>query len=274
MPELGEVEFYRREWAAHTGDCVEQCLTRPEKKVFRGVETGAMESGLAGSRFASSAAHGKQMIFRFGADQWLGVHLGMTGRLFAAAPDGPRGRHDHLILRMRGGVSLVFSDFRLFGRIRYARTAAPPEWWSRLPPEVLSDAFDFEGFSGCLRRCGRSPVKAVLLRQDMFPGVGNWMADEILWRARIRPETPAGAIGPRKQRALYASLREVCADALRVIGDGWQTPPQSWLFPHRWRDGGLCPKTGRPLRRTKVGGRTTCWSPSWQTYRGREQRFS
>ena len=269
MPELGEVEFYRREWDKHAGLLVEACLTHSDKKIFRGVDTAGMAAGLEGSRFASSAAHGKQMLFRFGADRWLGIHLGMTGRLFATTADAPREKHDHLVLRMRGGVSLVFSDFRLFGRVRYAREATSPEWWSGLPSAVLSADFDENRLSGFLERFGRSPVKAVLLRQDVFPGVGNWMADEILWRARIRPDTPAAAIGRRKRRELHAVLREVCADALRVIGDGWRTPPESWLFRHRWRDGGRCPRTGRPLRRERIGGRTTCWSPAWQVYRGR-----
>jgi formamidopyrimidine-DNA glycosylase len=63
-------------------------------------------------------------------------------------------------------------------------------------------------------------------------------------------------------------LQEVCRDAMRVIAPDWSRPPEDWLFNHRWRDGGICPRTGRPLQREPIGGRTTCWSPAWQCYRG------
>jgi formamidopyrimidine-DNA glycosylase len=56
---------------------------------------------------------------------------------------------------------------------------------------------------------------------------------------------------------------------MRVIGTDWGRPPDDWLFNHRWMDGGSCPHTGKPLRREKIAGRTTCWSPAWQNYRGK-----
>ena len=72
-------------------------------------------------------------------------------------------------------------------------------------------------------------------------------------------------------RKLHATLREVCADALEVIGKDWSDPPEAWLFNHRWQDGGRCPRSRRPLVRAEVGGRTTCWSPVRQVL-GAERR--
>lgn len=90
------------------------------------------------------------------------------------------------------------------------------------------------------------------------------MADEILWRARIRPDRAAKALTPEERAALYKALRSVCHEAIRIIGADYSDPPESWLFRHRWRDGGVCPKSGEPLKRDTIGGRTTCWSPAWQ----------
>ena len=56
-------------------------------------------------------------------------------------------------------------------------------------------------------RRGRAPIKGVLLMQEVFPGVGNWMADEILWRARVAPMVPAGQIGRGKRREILYGLR-------------------------------------------------------------------
>jgi formamidopyrimidine-DNA glycosylase len=122
-----------------------------------------------------------------------------------------------------------------------------------------------------LRRRARTAIKPVLLMQERFPGIGNWMADEVLWRAGFHPQAKAGSFGPRSVRKLHATLREVCAEAMAVIGKDWSDPPDTWLFNHRWKDGGRCPRSKKPLVREDVGGRTTCWSPERQIL-GAERR--
>ena len=212
----------------------------------------------------ASEAHGKQMLFVFGGKHWLGVHLGMTGKTSMQNVGYERAKHDHLLIKMGNGQQLVFSDPRMFGRVRYAEGDDSPEWWRGLPPQILSAEFTRARMNAFLDRRAKAPLKAVLLMQETFPGVGNWMADEILWRARIRPATRACDLGPRKRIQLYDTLIEVCKDAMRVIAPNWSKPPAEWLFNHRWKDGGICPKTGGTLVREDIGGRTTCWSPKWQ----------
>jgi formamidopyrimidine-DNA glycosylase len=114
------------------------------------------------------------------------------------------------------------------------------------------------------RRHPRLSLKAVLLRQDGFPGVGNWMADEILWRARIHPGRLAGRVKPAEAKKLYRETRFVCREALRTISPDYGDPPAAWLFHRRWRRGGECPRDGSPLQRAEIGGRTTCWCGSCQ----------
>ncbi len=266
MPELAEVEYYRRQWALAEGRTVSSIDLNSEKRIFRDIEVGALQAGLIGQSLMRSATHGKQMYFVFGQQHWLGVHLGMTGKLFVAELDYTRQKHDHLILTLSDHQKLVFSDLRMFGRILYEKAESLPSWLRDLSPEILSDTFSFEHMTGFLDRRAKSPIKAVLLMQKIFPGIGNWMADEVLWRARIHPATKAGAIGSEERIRLFRMLKEVCEDAMRVIAPNWDRPPDDWLFNHRWKDGGICPKTERPLRREKIGGRTTCWSPGWQCF--------
>jgi formamidopyrimidine-DNA glycosylase len=264
MPELAEVEYYRKQWQPAIGQTVTGVHINGGKRVFRGVETEALQGDLLGQSFTDSATHGKQMCFRFGDCHWLGIHLGMTGKTRILPPGESPEKHDHLVLQMSGDSSLAFSDPRMFGRILYSQTGKVPSWWAMLPPEILSDGFTPERVNFFLDRRSRAPIKAVLLMQETFPGIGNWMADEILWRARIHPAKPAGQIGAKKRQELYERICEVTRDALCVIGTDWGTPPDDWLFNHRWKDGGICPQTGLPLKREQIGGRTTCWSPKWQ----------
>jgi formamidopyrimidine-DNA glycosylase len=90
------------------------------------------------------------------------------------------------------------------------------------------------------------------------------MADEILWRAAIHPRQASGELSAAQVKALYRETRWVCREALRIIGEKWDDPPDSWLFNHRWRKGGTCPRTGVKLQHATIGGRTTCWSPARQ----------
>ena len=225
MPELAEAEYYRKQWSVSEGRRVERVQLHEEKRVFRGTDTEALARGLSGARLARSGTCGKLIYFVFGERHWLGVHLGMTGKLFQERRGFHRHAHDHLVLRMEEGPDLVFSDPRLFGRVRYAEGESVPDWISGLPPEILSSEFTEEKLNRFLDRRSKSPIKAVLLMQERFPGIGNWMADEVLWRSRIRPEVAAGGIGPRKRVELYDTLKEVCSDALRVIGTDWSDPP-------------------------------------------------
>ncbi|MEM8868023.1 MAG: DNA-formamidopyrimidine glycosylase family protein [Verrucomicrobiota bacterium] len=263
MPELAEVEYYRKQWAVAEGQQVAAVEVNPAKRVFRDTDVVALVSGLTGSLLRESSTYAKQISFLFGKSHWLGVHLGMTGKLRVADTDYLRAKHDHLVLRMANGASLVFTDPRLFGKLLYANVVEPP-WLQDLPPAILSEAFTLDWQNEFLDRRARSPIKAVLLMQQRFPGIGNWMADEVLWRARISPRIRAGALSAGQRAALYERLREVCEDAMRVIGTDWGRPPDTWLFNHRWKDGGTCPETGKPLVREAIGGRTTCWSPAWQ----------
>ena len=271
MPELAEVEFFRKRWSAGHGAKVLAVRWHEGKKVFRGCDTAQIKRRLTGARLLGSETAAKQMLFRFSGSNWLGIHLGMSGELRVEPPDYGATKHDHFILVQRQR-QLVFNDPRMFGGVLFHHGKAPPPWWTKIAPAILSPAFTVGAVAAFLKRRARAPIKAVLLMQERFPGVGNWMADEILWRGAIHPKRLAGSLTPVEMRMLHRECRKVCRIALDTIaGKGRYLPPnlnahipRSWLFWHRWEDGGRCPRTKTPLRREEVGGRTTCWSPARQ----------
>lgn len=267
MPELAEVEFFRRRWEVGVGQKIVDVTLRAEKRIFRGNDLATFQRVLPGAKLVGSEARGKQMLFRFSHDAWLGVHLGMTGELRHESREFSPGKHDHLVLR-QSRQSLVFSDPRLFGRVLFHHGPRAPEWWSRLPPALTSDEFTLERLEAFLKRRARSPLKGVLLQQEFFIGIGNWMADEILWRARIHPRRAAGCLAVGEALAVWKAIRFVCAGALRIVAKDYSDPPPSWLFRHRWVKGGRCPKDGAELDRATIGGRTTAWCPRCQPLRG------
>lgn len=275
MPELAEVEFYRKRWhQAAVGQTVRKVRAHAAKKIFRSAPAAKIRASLVGARLQSSATAAKQMAFRFDNGTWLGIHLGMTGELTAVTAGQRAAKHDHLVLDF-DEVSVVFSDPRMFGGVRFHPGPDAPEWWTRIAPSLLSPAFTKRELTAFLTRRAKAPIKAVLLMQERFPGIGNWMADEILWRAAIHPAQPAGSLTPAEITVLYRQIRTVCRHAMdRIAGRGDLLPPDlnvgipgTWLFNHRWRDGGTCPRTKTALERADIGGRTTCWSPARQMLR-------
>jgi formamidopyrimidine-DNA glycosylase len=271
MPELAEVEFYRRRWSVGHGAKIQRVLLHPSARVFRDCDVAALTRRLAGATLRDSAAAAKQMLFRFSGDTWLGIHLGMSGELFVAAPDYLPRQSDHLVL-VQAERALVFRDPRMFGAVRLHPGRTEPAWWTTIAPALSSPAFNVAAVAAFLARRGRAPLKAVLLMQERFPGVGNWMADEILWRARLVPQRLAGKLTAAEVRRLHRECRRVAANALRVIaGTGGRLPPDlnahipdTWLFNYRWRPGAACPRCDAPLRHATVGGRTSCWCPRCQ----------
>jgi formamidopyrimidine-DNA glycosylase len=267
MPELAEVEHFRKQWDPGLRQRIERVELHAGKRIFRGTDTAQLAQALTGGKLLQSEARGKQMLFTGrgarGVPVWLGLHLGMTGKMSVTKPDHVAARHEHLILR-QGKRALVFQDARLFGRVLFAEGAEMPAWWAKLPPHLLSREFTPTALATFLARRKKAPIKAVLLMQERFPGIGNWMADEILWRAGIHPRQAAGELDGAQVKALYRETRWVCREALRIIGESWGDPPDSWLFNHRWQKGGTCPRTGVKLQHATIGGRTTCWSPARQ----------
>jgi formamidopyrimidine-DNA glycosylase len=194
----------------------------------------------------------------------LGIHLGMSGKIVIADPDGTEvDGGDHWEYGRVAGdyrrsrFSLAFADggvLRLLDPRRLGRIRLDPVLDALGPDAATIGADEFDAALGA----GRAPVKARLLDQHALAGVGNLLADEILWRAGLNPARPVDSLGGADRSELHRALRETVADALR--DGGVHTLP---LVPHR-RPGGRCPRDGAELVRATVGGRTTFWCPVHQ----------
>ncbi|MBK1834969.1 Fpg/Nei family DNA glycosylase [Roseibacillus ishigakijimensis] len=278
MPELAEVELARRIWEPGKGKIVIAVETHPQTRVFRDTPATAIEEALIGSTLQESHTHGKRLLFTFakGANNFpLEIHLGMSGRLAIASPDHVTHKHDHLLFRLPD-LTLIFNDYRQFGRA-YLHAGNDP--WASLPPEILSRRFTLSHVEGLLQKRARTSLKALLLDQNAFPGIGNWMADEICWRMGLHPACPTATVSPE---SLRKETRFVTRGALKHVADknegllrdatkgfaagGYvsQVPPKSWLFQHRWQKGGHCPRCESELARDTIATRTTAWCPRCQ----------
>jgi formamidopyrimidine-DNA glycosylase len=106
---------------------------------------------------------------------------------------------------------------------------------------------------------GTIAIKARLLDQGAIAGVGNLLADETLWRARLSPRRVAGELTIEELDHLRRQLRAATRDAIRDGG------VHTGRFVRARGRGGTCPRDGAPLERAPIGGRTTYWCPACQT---------
>ncbi len=102
-------------------------------------------------------------------------------------------------------------------------------------------------------------LKARLLDQKTLSGVGNLLADQTLWQARLSPRRVAGELTVEELDHLRRVLRAATRDAIKKGG-----VHTGDFIKHRKR-GAPCPRCGTTLERATIGGRTTFWGPKCQS---------
>jgi formamidopyrimidine-DNA glycosylase len=260
MPELPEVEIYRRYVETHA---LRQRIERvrvPDRRILRGVTVPALDRALRDRRLVSTRRHGKHLFVEVERSEWLYLHFGMTGDLHYYR-NGETPRFSKVILDFARDRHLAFEDARLFGAVSLVHD--PEEFIARkrLGADPLDDGFTPALFHDAL--CGRrGAIKAVLMSQRVVAGLGNLYVDETLYQTSIHPLRTIANITEREIRALHRSIRRV----LNVVierNESDRELPQSFLTNHR-TEGEPCPKCGAPIVRAAIAGRTTYYCEGHQ----------
>jgi len=266
VPELPEVETARRLIADRALHRRIVAVDDADTFVCRPHSPGELRDALVGRTLTAARRQGKTMWAETsgldgsaepGPD--LGIHLGMGGRIVITGPDGaaqegggPRRRDaqprkpewNRFTLDFADGGQLVLFDKRRLGRIR-------------LDPQVDALGPDAEEvtpaqFRGLISR-GSIAVKARLLDQSKIAGVGNLLADEALWQAKIPPATPVNRLQRKDTDRLYRTLQA----ALKSAGAKGGVHTGDVIAARR--PGGSCPRCGAEMVHGTVGGRSTWW---------------
>ena len=270
MPELPEVENYRV--LAERAALLRRIRTVDAPDAWylkRGLVAAAARSALEGRQLVSARRRGKLLLLDAALpdsgqpdeepDVVLGLHFGMSGRLIV---DGRAGvdrllyaspaeatRHDRFTLRFADGGWLAMRDVRRLGAVELD----PDE--ERLGPDALAATL-----ADVRTALGGSTValKARLLDQSRLAGVGNLIADEVLWRAGLAPGRPCSSLTANEVRRLHRHLRR----GLEILIERGGSHTGDLQLERR--PGGVCPRDHAELSRAVVGGRTTWWCPRHQ----------
>jgi len=259
VPELVEVEAYRALAERGVGRTVEKVHAPDAWYLKRGLTAPGLRSALRGRELTAVRRIGKLLLLDTALGPTVGLRFGMTGRLhlddvagvdqLIYSSNAANPAWERLVLGFSDGGRLVVSDPRRLGGVELD----PPE--HRLGPDAA--AFTTAQLRSALAG-SVVDLKARLMDQSRVAGIGNLLADEILWRAGLSPLRPAGSLDPGQTRRLAGVVRRTVA--LLGVRGGSHTGD---LMPER-RPGGRCPADGAELVRGTVGGRTTWWCPLHQ----------
>ena len=267
MPELPEVETVARDLRRHLlpdggGPGAEITGARVRwTRTLRDEDPIAFAAGVTGRRIEGVGRRAKLIIVDLTGGAFLTIHLKMTGQVFVVPASIPVDPYERLALSLGDGREVRFRDVRKFGRI--GLYGADDDPFDGLGPEPLDPRFTLREFRARIRG-RRARLKPLLVDQAFLAGVGNIYADEALWRSRLHPLRSARSLRPADERALYANILEILAEAVERRGssiDDYTAPDgdgamQEHLDVYQ-RTGEPCHRCGRPIRRIVIGIRAT-----------------
>ncbi|KAL4451273.1 hypothetical protein ABPG77_009345 [Micractinium sp. CCAP 211/92] len=280
MPELPEVENARQLVAKHAeGKRIKKATVADDEKVINDIAPQQLQEALSGRTLVAAKRRGKQMWWELDTGPALLLHFGMTGGLcikgvgaahyksFTIDDAAWPPKYCKIELEFEDGTQLAFCDPRRFAKVRFLEAPEERPPISELGWDPILDWPPLEPFAARLG-AQRRAIKAVLLDQSFSAGVGNWVADEVLYQARIHPEQPANSIPEEQVSALHRAIRGVCQLAVDADADSDRFP-DDWLFHYRWGKGSSTKSKvgGNVIDHITVGGRTSAFVPALQKLR-------
>ncbi|KAJ3575910.1 hypothetical protein NP233_g776 [Leucocoprinus birnbaumii] len=287
MPELPEVERATRllnETGA--GKMIVKVETAEDALVYSGATHTEFAETLTGRKLIQAHRYGKVFYMVLDGDGKHPVmHFGMTGMLHVRGQlpvhykEAPSDATDpawpprwmkfilHFLDSESGQTAeIAFRDARRLGRIRLCLSPLSEPPISELGFDPIHSMPSVTEFSDLVGQRKGAAIKALLLDQTFSAGIGNWVADEVLYHARIHPEQRCNALAKEQILTLHEKILYVCQTAISVNADDRKFPDH-WLFKHRWgkgkksQAGVLALPSGEPatIQFTTVGGRTSAY---------------
>jgi formamidopyrimidine-DNA glycosylase len=262
-----EVELYRQTADAAKGRVITSLDAHDDWFLKKGTTAAALTHCLVGSMIVGTRRVGKLLLLDVAhsseqdasINTVLGLRFGMTGRLIVDGVAGidellysshrPDAAFTRFAMTFTDGGRLEISDPRRLGGV-----ILDPDT-SRMGIDALSLSVSDLALS---LAGSNTPLKARLLDQSRIAGVGNLIADETLWQAKLKPTRTAGSLTVGDVQTLHRVLLSTIADLTERGGSHLGD-----LMASRER-GSMCPRCANPLVRETVGGRTTYWCVSEQ----------
>ena len=271
MPELPEVETVVRE--------LNQQLPSPDQLVdvellrsdLRNKFPKKKIESFKGRTFKGITRRSKYLLFCFEPSGGLLSHLGMTGHWRVEREPITEKTHDHIRLRFRSKIVLIYNDPRRFGFFDVFEDSKTHRLLKGIGPEPFSDDFNTDFLKLALKN-RITPIKTILMNQALVAGIGNIYASEILFRASVKPTRAAGKVTREECARIVQQTREVLEEAIRFGGSSFDdfkhVSGEKGGFQDRFqvydRVGKPCVSCGKNVSKKVQAGRSTYWCSNCQ----------
>ncbi|KAL4626542.1 hypothetical protein ACB092_05G104300 [Castanea dentata] len=281
MPELPEVEAARRAVEEHClGKKIKKAIIANDTKVIDSVSASDFEAALLGKTLISAHRKGKNLWLRLDSPPFPSFQFGMSGAIYikgvavtkykrSAVNDTDEwpSKYSKFFIELDDGLELSFTDKRRFAKVRLLKDPAAVSPISELGPDALLEPMTVDEFTESLSK-KKIAIKALLLDQSYIAGIGNWIADEVLYQARIHPLQSSASMSKENSATLHKCIKEVIEKAIEVGADSSQFP-KNWIFHSREIKSGAF-VDGKKIDFINAGGRTTAYVPELQKLSGNQ----
>lgn len=203
---------------------------------------------LDGRECLSVEAYGKHLLYAFGGDLSLHIHLGLFGRirLSEPPPGEPRGE-----VRVRLAGDALVTDINGPAACEVLEPPQTAALLARLGPDPLRPDAQ-PGAAWARIRDSRAPVGVLLMDQSVMAGIGNIYRTELLWRQRVHPETPGRALDCDAFDRLWADAEHLLQIGVErgaiVTRNEDRTPARTFKGRVNIFKKPKCPRCGGPVR--------------------------
>ncbi|XP_013592224.1 PREDICTED: formamidopyrimidine-DNA glycosylase isoform X2 [Brassica oleracea var. oleracea] len=245
MPELPEVEAARRAIEDNClGKKINRVLIADDNKVIDGISPSDFQNSILGKTIVSARRKGKNLWLELDSPPFPSFQFGMAGAIYikgvavtkykrSAVKDSEEwpSKYSKFFVELDDGLELSFTDKRRFAKVRLLENPVSVRPISELGPDALLEPITVDEFAKSLAK-KKITIKPLLLDQGFISGIGNWIADEVLYQARIHPLQTASSLSKEQCEALHTSIKEVIEKAVEVDAESSQFP-SNWIFHAR-----------------------------------------
>ena len=259
MPELPEVESFKKYFDNTSLNQTIKQVDVSHPTILGKVTEQELQRRLPGHIFEETKRHGKYLFTRMDNQLWLIFHFGMTGSLVFTDKHSELPSHTRFLITFDSGSFLAFNCPRMFGKLNLADDINSFIKGKKLGHDALT--VDFTTFKTSLKT-RRGAIKSVLMNQQVFAGVGNIYADEIMYQIGVHPTTPIQTLSPKHLKQMYDVMQQVLKTSIDTQAN-FEKLPNSYIILQRSKNGN-CPKCSSNMESIKISGRTTYYCPICQ----------
>lgn len=261
MPELPDVESFRRYFDSTSINKKISGVEVKSRSVLSGITPQALQKSLKDQKFKSTSGYGKYLFAETVNGKFLVMHFGMTGYLnYYKNPDEAT-NYIRFQINFNNGYHLAYDDGRKLGRVYLTDDYKRFLKKKKLGVDPVREKINYSLFKQIIN--GRKgSVKTVLMNQKVFAGIGNIYSDEILFHAKIHPNSSFNKFKEKHLKEIYTQMKKVLQDAIKKDADP-EKLSEKYLLNLR-KPGKDCSICNGKIKKSTIGGRSSYYCSKHQ----------